>query len=472
MFFYGGCGLCVHVSVCLGPVWRGVQKRIFVLLLSVFITHSEIVVARALLDERYFLNRFVYGLLRVEVILSFKEKLRRTIVFQRNIQTLALAGTLTAVATSSLNPVSQPFIASLVPDVTALGGILSTAALVSSLFSVGGGLLADKHGRKCVLTLGIVLCCIGAIAYFKSRILVELLTAVLLSTVGTSLILSTMTALTAESVTARSRASAFGFVEMSRAVGNVLGPMIGGWIWIVYGIRSPFLFAFTIYLVVLVGVLMLLKETHRREWRTRVLPWKLSEIKQIHHSLPDPRSLYMLVLAQIIISFGGAVGGSLFVLYAYEVTLAEPLELSVITSLSTAISMIVMIPAAVISDRIGRIPPLLMHEILFVTMQFGFALAQTPVHLILVSTLGGIGAIGIPGFRALQTELMPQEHRVKLLSLYSFISGLAATPGPLISALVWGSLGPRMMFVISGLLVLPTAIVVYTSVKETLRKPS
>ena len=131
-----------------------------------------------------------------------------------------------------------------------------------------------------------------------------------------------------------------------------------------------------------------------------------------------------------------------------------------------------MIPAAMISDRIGRIPPLLMHEILFVITQFGFALAQAPIHLILISILGGIGAIGIPGFRALQTELMPQEHRVKLLSLYSFISGLAATPGPLISALVWNSLGPRMMFVISGLLVLPTAIVVYTSVKETLRKPN
>lgn len=410
--------------------------------------------------------------MRTEFILTFKEKFRRVILFQRNIQTLALAGTLTAVATSSLNPISQPFIASLLPEVTALGGILSTAVLVSSIFSVGGGLLADKYGRKRILILGIVLCCLGALVYFRSALFVELLTAVLLSTIGTSVILSTMTALTAESVTARSRASAFGFVEMARAVGNVLGPMIGGWIWIVYGIRSPFLFALTMYLVALVGVLMLLKETHRREQHTRVLPWKLSEIKQIHHSLPDSRSLYMLVLAQIVISFGGAVGGSLFILYAYEVISAGPLELSMITSVSTAISIIVMIPAAMISDRIGRIPPLLMHEILFVITQFGFALAQAPIHLILISILGGIGAIGIPGFRALQTELMPQEHRVKLLSLYSFISGLAATPGPLISALVWNSLGPRMMFVISGLLVLPTAIVVYTSVKETLRKPN
>ena len=376
---------------------------------------------------------------------------------------------MTAVAASSLNPISQPFIASLVPDVTALGGILSVAVLASSLVSIGGGLLADKYGRKLILILGIVLCCLGAITYFKTETLIELLTAVLLSTVGTSVILLTMTAMIAESVAARSRASAFGFVEMSRAVGNVLGPMVGGWMWILYGIKSPFLFAFTMYLLAFIGVLLLLKETHKGEWHTRVFPWKLSEIKQIHHSLPDSRSLYMLVLAQIVISFGGAVGGSLFVLYAYKVILTEPLELSIIISLSTAISIIVMIPAAVISDRIGRIPPLLVHEILFATMQFGFAIAQVPIHLILVSILGGIGAIGIPGFRALQTELMPQEHRAKLLSLYSFISGLAATPGPLISALVWDSFGPRMMFVISGFLVLPTAIVVYTSVKETLR---
>jgi len=389
-----------------------------------------------------------------------------------NIHTLALTGTTVAVAMSSLTPVTQKYIDQLVSGSNiALGGILSVASLASSLVSIGGGFLADKYGRKIILILGIIFCSIGAIIYFKAETIIELLTAVLLSTVGISIILSTMTAMTAESVTDRRRASAFGYVETLRAVGNVLGPIVGGWILIAYGIRSPFLFAFTTYLLVLIGVFLLLKETHKGAQHTRIFPWKLSEIKQIHHSLPDSRSLYMLVIAQIIISFGGAVGGSLFVSYAYKVILAQPLDVSIITSLSTAISIIVMIPAATICDRIGRIPPLLAHEILVVAAQFGYAMAQTPIHLILVSVLGGIGAIGIPGFRALQTELMPQEHRVKLLSLYSFIASLAATPGPIISALVWDSIGPRMMFVSSGLLVLPTAIVVYTSVKETLRKP-
>ena len=194
--------------------------------------------------------------------------------------------------------------------------------------------------------LGIAFCCLGAITYFKTQIAIELLTAVLLSTVGTSIILSTMTAMTAESVTERRRASAFGYIETLRAVGSVVGPMVGGWMWITYGIRSPFLFALTMYLLAFIGVLLLLKETHKGEQHTRIFLWKLSEIKQIHHSLPDSRSLYMLVLAQIIISFGGAVGGSLFVLYAYKVILAGSLELSLITSLSTAISIIAMIPAA------------------------------------------------------------------------------------------------------------------------------
>jgi len=390
-----------------------------------------------------------------------------------NIQTLALTGTTVAVATSSLTPVTQKYIDQLVSGSNiALGGILSTASLVSSLVGIAGGFLADKYGRKLILILGIASCCLGAIIYFKTETIPELIIAVLFATVGTSIIISTMTAMTAESVADRRRASAFGYVETLRAVGNVLGPIVGGWMLIAYGIRSPFLFAFTMYLLALIGVLLLLKETHKGAQQTRIFPWKLSEIKQIHHSLPDSRSLYMLVIAQITISFGGAIGGSLFISYAYKVILAEPLHVSIITSLSTAISIIVMIPAAAICDRIGRIPPLLVHEILVTMQAFGFAIAQAPIHLILVSILGGIGAIGIPGFRALQTELMPQEHRVKLLSLYSFIASLAATPGPLISALVWDSLGPRMMFVISGFLVLPTAIVVYTSVKETLKKPT
>lgn len=402
--------------------------------------------------------------------MSLKEKLRQAIVTHANIQTLALVGTLVAVASSSLNPISQPFIASIVPDVTALGGILTIASLISSLVGVGGGLLADKYGRKLVLSVGVALCCIGAVIYFKTESTIELLAAIFLTTVGTSIILSNMTAMTAESVTDKRRASAFGFVETLRTLGNIIGPMVGSWIWIVYGITSPFLFAFTMYLIAFIGVILLLKETHRAKQSTRILPWKLSEIKQIHHSLPDSRSLYMLVVAQIIISFGSAVGGSLFILYAYKIILAGKLDLGIIQSLQTAISVIVTIPAAAICDRIGRIPPLLVHEILATIQQFGFAFAQTPMDLIFISTLGGVGAIGIPGFRALQTELMPQEHRVKLLSLYSFISGLAATPGPIISALIWNFIDPRMMFVVSGFLIAPTAIVVYKSVKETLKK--
>lgn len=403
--------------------------------------------------------------------MSIKEKLKQTIVSQTNVHALALAGTIVAVATSSLNPISQPFITEIAGSGMELGGILSAALLASSLVSVGGGLLADKYGRKLILILGIAFCCLGAIAYFRADNLFGLLTAVLVSSVGTSIILSTMTAMTAESVSDRRRASAFGYVETLRAVGNVFGPMVGGWIWVIYGIRSPFLFAFSMYLIAFLGVFLLLKETHKGGQHASIFPSSLSEIKQIHHSLPDSRSLYMLVLAQIVISFGVSIGGSVFGYYAYKVILAGPLELSIILALPTAISIIVMIPAAAICDRVGRIPPLLAHEVLVVATQFGYAIAQTPRDLILVSILGGIGAIGIPGFRALQTELMPKEHRVKLLSFYGFISGLASTPGPIISIFLRDLLGPRMMFVISGFLVLPTAIVVYTSVKETLRKP-
>jgi len=157
-------------------------------------------------------------------------------------------------------------------DLTELGGILTVALLASSLVSVGGGLLADKYGRKLTLILGIAFCCIGAILYFITETVIELLTTVLLSTLGTSIILSTMTAMTAESVTDRKRASAFGIVETLRAVGSVVGPMVAGWMWIIYGIRSPFLFAFTMYLLAFIGVLLLLKETHKGEKHIRTFP--------------------------------------------------------------------------------------------------------------------------------------------------------------------------------------------------------
>jgi len=403
---------------------------------------------------------------------SLLKKLGRAVTFQRNVQMLALTGTVAALASSSLIPISQPFMLSIIPeeDITALGTMLTIASLASNLVAVLGGFVADKYGRKPMMVLGTVLSCLGAMVYFQTRTTSGLLAAVLLSSIGGAMTLSLSVTMVSESAGEERRASSFGYVQMLGSMGSALGPIIGGWAYISYGTRSPFLFAFGMYLLGFVVLLSVLRETHRGGKQVRMLPWRLSEIKQIHHSLPDAKSLYMLVLAQLIISFGGAFGGSLSMVYASEVIQAGAVERAIITSVYMVTSLVFMIPAGKLSDKIGRVPPLLAHEILYISIQFGYALAQAPIHLILLNALTGFTvAIGIPGFRALQTELMPQQHRAKLLSLYGFIAGLAATPGPLISSLVWKIYGPRMMFVLSGILVSPTALVVYTSVKETLK---
>lgn len=404
---------------------------------------------------------------------SFLEKIKYSVMFERNVQTLALAGTISALAFSSLIPISQPFMLSVVPEenITALGVILTTVSLVSNLVGVLSGFIADKYGRKLVIVFGTALSCLGAIVYFQTETTVELFIAVLLSSIGGSIVVSAMVTMVSESAEGKRRASAFGYVEMLRSIGAVIGPIIGSWMCISYGIRSPFLLAFIVYLLAFAVLLSVLRETHKGGKQARIFPWKLSEIKQIHHSLPDAKSLYMLVLAQLIISFGAAFGGSLSVVYASEVIEAGNMERGLMASAFTVASLVFMIPAGKLSDKIGRVKPLIAHEILFILIQLGYALAQAPMHLILLSALGGFTvAIGIPAFRALQTELMPQTDRAKLLSLYGFIAGLAATPGPLLSALVWEAYGPRVMFVLSAILMLPTAVVVYTSVKETLKK--
>lgn len=385
---------------------------------------------------------------------------------------LALTGIVAALASSSLIPILQPFMLSIIPeeDITALGTMLTIASLASSLVAVLGGFVADKYGRKPMMVLGTVLSCLGAIVYFQTRTTFGLLAAVLLSSIGGAMTLSLSVTMVSESAGEERRASSFGYVQMLGSVGSALGPIVGSWVSISYGTRSPFLFAFAMYLLACAVLLSVLKETHRGSRQARIFPWRLSEIKQVHNSLPDARSLYMLVLAQLIISFGGAFGGSLSIVYASEVIGAGDMERGIMTSVYMVTSLVFMIPAGKLSDKIGRVPPLLAHEIIYISIQFGYALAQVPIHLILLNALTGFTvAIGIPGFRALQTELMPQEHRAKLLSLYGFIAGLAATPGPLISSLVWKTYGPRMMFILSGILVSPTALVVYTSVKETLK---
>jgi len=165
---------------------------------------------------------------------SLLKKLGRAVTFQRNVQMLALTGTVAALASSSLIPISQPFMLSIIPeeDITALGTMLTIASLASNLVAVLGGFVADKYGRKPMMVLGTVLSCLGAMVYFQTRTTSGLLAAVLLSSIGGAMTLSLSVTMVSESAGEERRASSFGYVQMLGSMGSALGPIIGGWAYI------------------------------------------------------------------------------------------------------------------------------------------------------------------------------------------------------------------------------------------------
>jgi len=386
-----------------------------------------------------------------------------------NVLTLSIIGAVIGLANSSIELTQQPFMLDIVGDIMLISLLLSFFSLISSLISLFGGFLADKYGRKLTMIEGFVLSFVGVTLMFVSHGTSLLILAMTVWSVGAAIPKSATIAMLAESANKEKRSKAFSYFGTLSTLGQVLGPFIGGFLFATCGIRGPVFLALIMYFLLIATSITLLRETQAR--RKRLLPFNLTGIREIHNSLPDPRSLYMLILAEVVLGFGGSVGRSLLILYAQKSLKATPFDIGLIMGATYLFMLIFMIPAGLLADRIGRVTLLLLEETLTIIIPIGFALSHEPYHLIALQSILGFGlAMGTPGWLALQTELMPARDRAKLLSFYDFVSLIARMPGPYLSGLVWTLQGPRQMFLLSSALSWPTLLIVYFGVKDTLKK--
>lgn len=108
---------------------------------------------------------------------------------------------------------------------------------------------------------------------------------------------------------------------------------------------------------------------------------------------------------------------------------------------------VLLIPFSVLGDRYGRKKMFLFGVILFTVGSLSSALSQTPVHLILSRALQGIGGAAIiPLSLTLVNAAFPAHLRAAAIGLWSGISGLGLSIGPLVGGLIIKGAPWQMIF--------------------------
>ena len=148
------------------------------------------------------------------------------------------------------------------------------------------------------------------------------------------------------------------------------------------------------------------------------------------------RNIKLFMLANILIQIGMGVFGVMYNLYIRELGYSESVNGSIIsiTSLATAI---MLIPAGILSDRIGRKKILLMGTLLSSIMLFGRGIVSLEQPLLIFAFLTGIvwAFVQVTGVPFLAENSKPTE-RMNLFSIHFAITTVANVIGNLLGGFV------------------------------------
>ncbi|MBZ5738817.1 DHA2 family efflux MFS transporter permease subunit [Nocardioides mangrovi] len=123
---------------------------------------------------------------------------------------------------------------------------------------------------------------------------------------------------------------------------------------------------------------------------------------------------------------------------------------------------VLLVPAAVLGDRLGRARSYAAGIALFALASIGCALADGPGLLIAMRAIQGAGgALVLTLGLALLTSAFPAERRGEAVGLYSAVTGIAVACGPLVGGLVVGGLDWQWIFWVNapiGLVAVPLVL--------------
>lgn len=379
---------------------------------------------------------------------------------------------ITMVGMSQIAPILPIYIKQLgISDVTMieqLSGIaFGVTFVVSGIFSPIWGKLADKYGRKPMLLraslgMAIVVLLMGFVHNVYVLIGLRLLQGTIsgYSTACTTLI--------ATQTDREHAGTALGTLSTAGVAGSLLGPMIGGYLEGVTGIRSVFFITGVLLLIVFIATILFVKEDFQ------VSKEKALKFKEVWDIIPNKN----LMIAMFVTSF-------VLQLAFYSI---EPIITVYVTDLSKNATNIAFISGMVFSTsglanilaarRLGRLSDRIgAHKVMLVALIFAGiifipqAFVKNPWQLMGLRFFLGLSAAGLnPSINAIIKKITPDKIVGRAFGFNMSAQYFGTFGGSILGGQVAAFLGIKYIFFITSTLLLLNGLWVYKLVYKKIEE--
>ena len=357
---------------------------------------------------------------------------------------------------------------------TVLGmiGLFSFLALASMQFP--GGYLADKFGRKWLIssmTFGVAL---SYILYAVAPSWHFILIGAVLMSLFNSTYQPALMAMIADSVPSERRGMGFGLIMLITSASTTPGPFVAGILYsqfgLVQGMRIGYGVVVVFFLIAACLRLLRLKET--------VVNAQKPSLNELLHSYPIalkesfgvwktlPRSMFYLFLSGVITIFGFAMVQLYFVVYAVEELLIDKAVWPLILTALFVTMIVLAIPIGKAVDKFNRKLPLLGAYVMFGVSMWLYVNGDVLRLFVSLVLVGAAQVMMNSAFGALQADFVPKEQRGKVNGFTNFVNFILMAFGSLIGGILYEHVSPQLPFLLAIAFTVPAFFVTLTLVHE------
>ncbi len=348
------------------------------------------------------------------------------------------------------------------------GLVFSITFLFSAMASPFWGGLADRKGRKIMLlrsALGMAI--VMALMGFAQNIWQFLVLRALLGLLGG--FIPNANALIATQMPRNRSGWAMGTLSTGGVAGALLGPLAGGLLADVYGLRMVFFITASVLFICFLLTLFCIRENF-----TPVAKKEMLHAKEVLASLKSPRLVLSLFVTTMIIQVATGSIAPIMTLYVRELA-GNVGNIAFISGMIASVPGVAALMSAPrlgrLGDRIGPEKILVAALLISVLLLVPMAFVQTPWQLgLLRFLLGAADGALLPAVQTLLVYNTTQQIAGRVFSYNQSFRDIGNVTGPLLGAAVSANYSFRAVFCVTAGIVLFNAFYSWVSLQRPARQ--
>ena len=318
-------------------------------------------------------------------------------------------------------------------SMTVVGTIMLISALISSVGGIIGGELADRIGRKSLITVAmairtVLFLVMAYVIHVRAPLLVVASAFLAVRFVG-AMIEPGISAMVADVVEARRRVEAFGVLRIGTNAGWAAGPALGGFL-LTVSYSSLFLLTAATSLIGFVLVVLFTTESIRERERERF------ELRSVLATARDRRFLLFCTFGAALFLVAGQFASTLSVFSTGFIGISE-VQLGLIYTLNGVIVVLFQWPAALLAGKMRARRALTLGCLLYALGYLSVAIVPSFVWLMgsmLLITLGEI--VFTPSAMTTVADMASARRMGRYMGFFGLTEALGWSAGPFIGGLL------------------------------------